>query len=211
MRTFRRTTPSAGSFCLSSVRGLRSCILQDLLCSQVAAGNTWSSVQPVAQPPVFGGFNGDPPPAPSRRFTCKVNKLDQRNQVAGRVDKFEFTGQPSSTHRHEVQEPGSLVPILPAEVKCTLPDMAGAQLPASAMVTAMAIMPGGAAPDALLTGHADGSVMQWDMLSKTSLTVRARTTRSTAVTDATIRAIACVRLHTYSYSYIPWPSMAGGG
>ena len=196
MRTFRRTTPSAGSFCLSSVRGLRSCILQDLLCSQVAAGNTWSSVQPVSQSPGSvwpGGFNAGPLPPPSRRFICKVNKLDQRNQIAGRVDKFEFTGQPSSTHRHEVQEPGSLVPILPAEVKCTLPDMAGAQLPASAAVTAMAIMPGGAAPDALLTGHADGSVMQWDMLSKTSLTVRARTTRSTAVTDATIRAIACVR------------------
>ena len=35
------------------------------------------------------------------------------------------------------------------------PDMAGAQLPASAAVTAMAIMPGGAAPDALLTGHAE--------------------------------------------------------
>ena len=165
---------SVASFCLLEL-GLGCCQLLLKLCHSTFA---------------FAGV----PQAPSRRFTCKVNKLDQRNQVAGRVDKFEFTGQTSSTHRHEVLEPGSLVPILPAEVKSTLPDMAGAQLPASAMVTAMAIMPGGAAPDALLTGHADGSVMQWDMLSKTSLTVRPRTTRSTAVTDATIRAIACVRL-----------------
>ena len=168
-------------------------------------------MQPVqsGQPLIFA-FGGGPQPAPSRRFTCKVNKLDQRNQVAGRVDKFEFTGQPGGTHRHEVLEPGMLVPNLPAEVKCTLPDIrhGWTQLPASAAVTAMAIMPGGAAPDALLTGHADGSVMQWDMLSKTSLTVRPRTTRSTAVTDATIRAIACVRLQHLLDIPLPWHAEA---